>query len=89
MATKREVVEQLARGEGCLGWAALDEPVFVLRAKDPAAVLAIQIWCNIARNLDAHEPEKIADAEVEAMKMQHWRDQKKLETLHTNRGDDD
>jgi hypothetical protein len=74
MATKQETVEQLARGEGCLGKAALDEPVFVLRAKDPAAILAIRIWCNIAHFLGAHEPAKIAAAQVIAMQMEQWRD---------------
>jgi hypothetical protein len=74
MATKAETLAQAARGEGCLGKAADDEPVFVLRAKDPAAVLAVRIWCSIALALGAHEPEKIADAEVEASRMQCWRD---------------
>ena len=34
MATKAEVLEALRAGYGCLGRAALDEPVFILRAKD-------------------------------------------------------
>jgi hypothetical protein len=33
MATKAEVLEALRSGDGCLGRAALDEPVFILSAK--------------------------------------------------------
>lgn len=90
MATKQETVAQLSRGEGCLGKAGLDEPVFVLRAKDPAAALTVKIWCNIARFLGCHEPEKIADAEIEAFKMQQWRDRIGLRSvLRAELGKDD
>ena len=44
MATKKEVLEAAARGEGCLGKAADDEPVFVLRAQDILSVRTIAWW---------------------------------------------
>jgi hypothetical protein len=47
MATKREVLEAAARGEGCLGKAADDEPVFVLRAQDMFAGRTIQYWASM------------------------------------------
>ena len=44
MLTKKEVLEEAARGEGCLGKAADDEVVFVLRAKDKLAPLLVRHW---------------------------------------------
>jgi hypothetical protein len=46
MATKREVLEAALRGEGCLGKAADDEPVFVLRAQDALAGPTIRYWMH-------------------------------------------
>lgn len=46
--TKREVLEAAAKGEGCLGRADDDEPVFVLRAKDKLATEAIGEWIDRA-----------------------------------------
>lgn len=51
MATKREVLEAAARGEGCLGKAADDEPVFVFRAQDMFTARTIRYW---ASTVDAH-----------------------------------
>jgi hypothetical protein len=81
MATKREEFDLMAMGKGCLGKAADDEPLFILRAHDPAAPLAVRIWCNIARFLACHEAEKIADAEGLAMRMQTWRISRGLTAL--------
>jgi hypothetical protein len=46
MATKKEVLEAALRGEGCLGRAKDDEPVFVLVGDDMLAVGAIQYWMH-------------------------------------------
>lgn len=46
MATKREVLEGMMRGEGCLGKAADGEPIFVLRANDLTASITIHKWAN-------------------------------------------
>lgn len=48
MATKREVLEQASRGEGCLGKAKDDEVVFVLRAQDRLMPLLIDQWAALA-----------------------------------------
>jgi hypothetical protein len=50
MATKREELEMAARGEGCLGRAADDEPVFILRAQDRLAATLVRDWAEYARN---------------------------------------
>jgi hypothetical protein len=73
MATKERELELFARGEGCLGRAAMDEPVFTLRAKDPAAALVVRIWCQIAQGQSLHEPDKITDAYELARQMDTWR----------------
>lgn len=44
MATKKEVLEAAARGEGCLGKSQDDEPVFVLTARDIYAPGTIRHW---------------------------------------------
>jgi hypothetical protein len=44
MITAKEVREAAARGEGCLGKAHDDEPVFVLRAQDCHAADLVEKW---------------------------------------------
>jgi hypothetical protein len=44
MLTKKEVLEAALRGEGCLGKAADDEPVFVLRSQDNLAADLVEKW---------------------------------------------
>jgi hypothetical protein len=73
MATKAEELALMAEGKGCLGKAADDEPLFVLRAHDPAAAFAVRVWCQLARQAALHEPEKIDDATALADKMVEWR----------------
>lgn len=57
----------------CLNKASYDEPVFVLRAKDPIAPMAIRHWATMA--IPAHESEKIAMAFNIADEMDEWRRQ--------------
>ena len=71
MATKKEVLEQALRGEGCLGRAADDEPVFVLRAQDKVASPLVSDWADFAEALGC-PPEKIADARALADQMRAW-----------------
>ena len=47
--TKREVLEAAAKGEGCLGRSADDEPVFVLVARGMLATEAIGEWVERAQ----------------------------------------
>lgn len=53
--------------------AADDEPLFVLRAKDPLAVELVRWWANQAVQTGTHESEKAAQAHVIADAMQEWR----------------
>ncbi len=48
MATKREVLDQLARGEGCLGKAGMDEQVFILRGQDMLSPELVEVWADKA-----------------------------------------
>jgi hypothetical protein len=73
MATKDEELEGLALGESCLSRAAGDEPLFVLRAKDPAAATIVRMWAQLALSFAMHEPEKIWDAINLADRMVAWR----------------
>ena len=49
MITKKEVLEAANRGEGCLGKAADNEPVFVLRAQDIHAADLVEKWAAFCR----------------------------------------
>jgi len=48
MVTKVELSEALRLGCGCLGRAALDEPVFILRAQDILAPRVVVRWAHLA-----------------------------------------
>ena len=50
-----------------------DEPVFVLRAKDPIAPMAVRMWALMSALLHAHEDRKIAGAHDVARDMTVWR----------------
>ena len=70
MSTKSEV---LLNPSSCLNKAEGDEPVFVLRAKDPLAPMIVRMWAELAYQLNAHESKKIQDAYGEARDMVQWR----------------
>lgn len=74
MATKKETLEAAARGEGCLGKAADDEPVFVLRAKDLLAPETIEHWSEQARAYSTGLQKGYQALEV-AQEMRNWQDQ--------------
>lgn len=67
---KRDEIEQPA---SCLNKAASDEPVFVLRAKDPLSPVVVEDWARQAELTGAHEPAKIAEARGWAQRMREWR----------------
>jgi hypothetical protein len=71
MATKREVLAQALSGRGCLGKAADDEPVFVLRAQDRYAARCVDDWADYA-GCGGCSPEKVAEARALAKKMRAW-----------------
>lgn len=56
---------------GCLGRAALDEPIFVIVAHDRCAPGAIRDWAERARKLGAPEA-KWRGAMDEALKVEAW-----------------
>jgi len=66
-------LEQLKNPTSCLNKASPDEPVFVLRAKDPVAAMAVRHWATMAQ--DEHEMAKIASALKVAEEMEQWRAQ--------------
>lgn len=63
--------ELLRDNNSCLGRAHDDEPVFVLRAKDPLAAQTLRLWASMARGV--HENDKVERALEEAKLMDEWR----------------
>jgi hypothetical protein len=77
MMTKKEMLEAALRGEGCLGKAADDEPVFLLRAQDNLSDGAVDWWATRASLLapvvgGEATGHKIQDARATAEAMRHW-----------------
>ena len=70
--TKAEILEDALQGRGCLGRAAEDEPVFVIRARDLTAVRVLSFWCDQAE-LEGAPDSKVKDARKVQMAMVIWR----------------
>lgn len=62
--------EELRDLQSCLNKAGRSEPIFILRAKDPIASMAIRHWATMAYGL--HEPSKIKEARDFADAMDDW-----------------
>jgi hypothetical protein len=62
--------EELRDSLSCLNRAGNDEPIFVLRAKDPVAAQTVRLWASMAAGI--HD-EKIEDALLAADNMEVWR----------------
>jgi hypothetical protein len=80
MATKKQELEAWKRFEAgreppssCLAKAEHDEPLFILRAKDPLAAPLVRQWAQMARNMAQHEPAKADEAIKLAEAMEAWR----------------
>lgn len=58
---KAEAMLKALAGEGCLGRADVDEPVFVIRAMDKCGAAAVHAWAMMAEEAGA-PPEKVASA---------------------------
>jgi hypothetical protein len=71
--TKREELEALAHGEGCLARSQDSEPIFILVARDRLAADKVRSW---AADLAIHNGPKykVADAYAIADDMDRWRD---------------
>ena len=74
-------MDELTDPTSCINKAENDEPVFVLRAKDPLAAATVDHWANLATGTGVHEDWKIKDARELAKEMRRWRTNKKLEIL--------
>lgn len=62
-------------GTSCLGKAGMDEPVFVLRARDPLFRETVNAWAIAARRDGVHEHEKINQAVQQAYQGELWKKQ--------------
>jgi hypothetical protein len=70
MAIKRD---EISDPNSCLNRAADDEPVFVLRAKDPLAAKLVEDWAAKAVLEGLHDDAKIQAAWRFAQTMKAWR----------------
>ena len=61
---------ELRNPASCLNKASCDEPVFVLRAKDPLAPMAIRHWVTMSEG--NHSKEKLEEAMQLACEMEEW-----------------
>lgn len=73
----RTAAEELAEGESVLNRAADDEPVFVLRARDPLAAMTVLWWAHNAVGAGGGERKYNAALEV-AMAIERWRGRRGL-----------
>lgn len=76
MGTKQEEVNKLTRGEGCLGKAHPDEPVFILRGQDLHAPFAVQQWAEVAAITLGISHPKVQEALQLAEAMERWPNRK-------------
>lgn len=72
MQTKKQVLEAAARGEGCLGRAADDEPVFIVRGQDVTMPNTLEDWANRVERLNNGNNEKTLQARRDAMDVLRW-----------------
>lgn len=77
---KRDELEALAKGEGCLARSADDEPIFILCGRDVLAAARIREWADelekhahLQGELTAQRKDKIYKARVLANEMDAWR----------------
>jgi hypothetical protein len=70
--TKRD---SLIDARSCFSKAAPDEPIFVLRGKDPLAPLVVKLWAQMATSVGTygHEENKRASAYDVAAEMERYR----------------
>lgn len=61
---------ELSTPTSCLNKAGDDEPIFVLRAKDPIAAYVVALWAELAPR--HHSKEKAEQALAEALIMDTW-----------------
>ena len=65
---------ELSTPTSCLNKADSEEPVFVLRAKDPVAAMTVRHWATMSGGI--HQSGKIDEARRLADAMEAWRHQR-------------
>jgi hypothetical protein len=71
MATKQDEINKFFLGEGCLGKAAPDEPLFILRAQDCHAADLVEKW-EIWARASGCPNDKVQEAMNIAEAMRQW-----------------
>lgn len=74
MSTKQNEMEMALAGKGCLGRAAADEPVFILRAQDLLAPSAVEGWASRVDQLRGYVTDKTREARALAHQMRAWQE---------------
>lgn len=74
MGTKALELELANKGKGCLGKAAQDEPVFILRAQDTFAPSTVRLWADKVAmyHVEGSLASKVVDARALADQMEAW-----------------
>jgi hypothetical protein len=76
MATKQIEMNRALNGEGCLGKAHPDEPVFILRAQDAHADYVVRRWAEAAAVTLGWNHPKVVEAMQLADSMEVWPNRK-------------
>jgi hypothetical protein len=63
--------DEMREPKSCLNKATSNEPIFVLRGKDPVGAATVRHWATMADGI--HESEKIEEALRLANQMDKWR----------------
>jgi hypothetical protein len=71
MATREIELERYAAGTGCLGKAAPDEPLFILRAQDRLAPIVVQLWAQMADLVGSPKSLEAAGLAAAMLRWQH------------------
>ncbi len=66
-------LDEINQPGSCLNKAQDDEPIFVIRAKDPVGASAVRQWAHEAERSGMHGDNKIAAARALAEDMDDWR----------------
>jgi len=75
MSIAKHEREMAARGEGCLGKAADDEPVFILRGQDRLSGALVYLWAECAER-GGTDKAKVEEARELARAMIAWQTRK-------------
>lgn len=77
MWMKKDAMEAAARGEGCLGGAADDEPVFILRGQDATMPYMLTLWADVVERQNNGNNSKTLEARKFAKEVVAWQHRNK------------